>query len=598
MAEGTTIACGPPSTICQVAVNHELRFGVDYEKSKNLKRTGAMYVYEAISLALASEGIDVAFALMGDANQDLIVDLAERRGVRIINCRHEQNVVAMADGYTRFSDGRIGLALVTAGPGLTNTATSLVVAKCHRSPVLVLAGAPPLDDLHNPQLFDQTGFAKLLAGASSTLESPKVLDARLDLALGHIRRRRGPFVLNLPSNVQKMELPDGWSPQPRYSGYLPTIPAVGDLRRAAHCLVNAKGPAILAGQGAVRSGAAKAIAACASELQAAITTTLPAKGLCADHPLWLGTCGGLSEGVALSALNGWCDVLLVVGASMNQWTTHHGALARDRQIIQLDTDLQNVGAFHRAIIALYGDARSTLEALFEHVHALLPTPRPRRDTFEEKIAALWRANREPIFYETGRDGTIDPRQAIRELDRLLPKNRLVVAAGGHAGYLICQLLAITSPSNWNYTIDFGALGQGLGIALGAAFARPTERVYHLTADGEFMMNLADFHTAVNNALPITIVILNDQAFGQERHDLKHKNLPEKYAMQASPDFARLAEGFGARGVRFDTPESLADLEAALKDAEHARAPTVIDIRVNGAYEAPVSQEIAKALAGG
>jgi thiamine pyrophosphate-dependent acetolactate synthase large subunit-like protein len=120
-------------------------------------------------------------------------------------------------------------------------------------------------------------------------------------------------------------------------------------------------------------------------------------------------------------------------------------------------------------------------------------------------------------------------------------------------------------------------------------------VYHLTADGEFMMNLADFHTAVTNALPMTIVILNDQAFGQERHDLAHKKLPVEYAKQLSPDFARLAEGFGAQGFRFDTPESLAGLPAALERAESFRGPTVLDVRINGAYEAPVSQEIAKAL---
>jgi acetolactate synthase-1/2/3 large subunit len=158
------------------------------------------------------------------------------------------------------------------------------------------------------------------------------------------------------------------------------------------------------------------------------------------------------------------------------------------------------------------------------------------------------------------------------------------------------LLKVRSPENWNYTIDFGALGQGLATAIGAAFARPGRRVYHLTADGEFMMSLSDFHTAVRYSLPMTVIILNDQGFGQERHDLEHKNLPIKYAMQSSPDFAKLAEGFGARGFRFDTPTSLSGLAAALLSAESFEGPTVLDIRINGSYESPVSQEIAKALA--
>jgi thiamine pyrophosphate-dependent acetolactate synthase large subunit-like protein len=309
----------------------------------------------------------------------------------------------------------------------------------------------------------------------------------------------------------------------------------------------------------------------------------------------MGVSGGLGEGVALAVLDGSCDMLIVIGASLNQWTTHHGDLTKGRQVIQIDRDEQAFGAYHRADVALEGDAVATLEALFEHVRRLVPSPRPANQVLERKIAARWDAHRAPIKYETAPDGTIDPRLAIRELDRLLPEKRVVVAAGGHAGYLVCQLLQMTSPADWNYTIDFGALGQGLGTAIGAAFARRGERVYHLTADGEFMMSLADFHTAVNYALPMTIVVLNDQAFGQERHDLAHKKLPVEYAKQASPDFARLAEGFGAQGFRFDTPESLAGLPAALERAESFRGPTVLDVRIDGTYEAPVSQEIAKAL---
>src|SRR5476649_239853 len=111
-----------------------------------------------------------------------------------------------------------------------------------------------------------------------------------------------------------------------------------------------------------------------------------------------------------------------------------------------------------------------------------------------------------------------------------------------------------------------------------------------------MMNLSDFHTAVAYKLPMTVIILNDQGFGQERHDLEHKNLPSEYAMQPSPDLAALAQAFGGRGVRFDTPESLHGLEAALRAAEAFEGPTLFDVRINGAYESPVSQEIAKALA--
>jgi acetolactate synthase-1/2/3 large subunit len=555
-----------------------------------------MKVFQAISDALAAEGVDLAFALMGDANQNLFVDLAERHGVKIIGGRHEQNVVAMADGYARFSDGKLGVALVTGGPGFTNTATSLVAAKYHGSPVLLLAGAPSLGDLLNPQLVDQTACARLLAGAGDSLETPPSLDVLLRRALGHLKSGHGPFVLNLPSNVQNAEMPRDWSYRRGYTGYLRTVPDPDSLEQAARALQSAKHPGILVGRGAVRSGASKALIELATHLAAPIATTLPAKGMCSDYPLWLGVSGGLGEGVALPVLKERCDLLLVVGASLNQWTTHHGDLLKGRSLIRIDTDHQGSSAAGHADIPLQGDARSAAQALLEHLRSRQPEPRKPNEALKRQIAAGWQAHRAPIAYETGSDGTIDPRQVVRELDRLLPEERIVVAAGGHAGYLICQYVGAKSPANWNYTIDFGALGQGLGTALGAAFARPGKRIYHLTADGDFMMSLADFHTAVRYHLPITVVLLNDQAFGQERHDLLHKKLPEKYAAQPSPDFARLAEGFGARGFRFDTPESLSGLPAALERAHEFKGPTLFDMRINGEYESPVSQEIAKALA--
>jgi thiamine pyrophosphate-dependent acetolactate synthase large subunit-like protein len=555
----------------------------------------ALKVFQSVADAIKEEGVEVAFALMGDANQNLIVDLAERCGVKIVNFRHEQNAVAAADGYARFSDGKLGVALVTMGPGLTNAATSLAAARAHRSPVLVLAGAASVGEMQNPQRFDQASFSHLLAGAGAVLESPKSLKLQLDQAFGHMRRGTGPFVLNLPGNIQNEEAPKGWKYQPGYAGYQATVPAGDALPKAAQILAQARCPGILAGRGALRARAAGVVSELASYLNAPVATTLPAKGLCSEYALWTGVSGGLGEGVALPIFAA-CDVLLVVGASLNQWTSHAGDLVRDKTVIQIDSDLEAFGRYAHADLILHGDARATGQALLDALRREAGTQREENTSLVTSIAKNWQLHRKAIDYETGEDGSIDPRQAVRELDRLLPSDRLVVVGGGHAGYLVCQLLKVRSPFDWNYTIDFGALGQSLGTAIGAAFARPNDRVYHLTTDGEFMMNLADFHTAVNYKLPMTVVILNDQGFGQERHDLEHKKLPIKYAMQHSPDFAKLAEGFGARGSRFDTPDSLAGLQSALQRAEDAEGPTVIDIRINGDYESPVSQEIAKALA--
>jgi len=553
-----------------------------------------MRVFQAIAGALKSEGVEIVFALMGDANQNLIVDLAERLRVRIVNFRHEQNAVAAADGFARFNRGKLGVAIVTMGPGLTNTATSLAAAKAHRSAVLILAGAASLGELSNPQRFDQLAFSRLLAGGGELLETPGSVAPLLDRALGHLRRHLGPFVLNLPGGVQNASMPEAWSYRPSYASYQPVLPTASALETAASRLAAARKPAILIGRGAVNGDAEAEICGLATCLQAPVATTLQAKGLCSGHPLWVGVSGGLGEGVALPVLAD-CDVLLVVGASLNQWTTHHGDLVHGKTVVQIDSELASFGAFTPSGIMLYGDARETVKALLDRLRGSELPGRNPNVSLQVQIDAGWKKFKAPITYLVAADNSIDPRQAVREFDQLLPDKRLVVAAGAHAGYLVCQLLRVNSPLDWNYTIDFGALGQGLATAIGAAFARPGERVYHLTCDGEFMMNLSDFHTAVLYRLPLTIIVLNDQGFGQERHDLEHKDLPIGYAMQASPDFAKLAEGFGALGFRFDTPESLNSLAAALKAAEAFPGPTVFDVRINGAYESPVSQEIAKAL---
>ena len=154
--------------------------------------------------------------------------------------------------------------------------------------------------------------------------------------------------------------------------------------------------------------------------------------------------------------------------------------------------------------------------------------------------------------------------------------------------------AISSPSadNWASGLDFGAIGQGLGIALGACFARPGKRVTHLTADASFMMNVSDFHTAVSHNLPLTVFVFNDNAVGQERHDLIHKGLPPKYAEVASPDFEKLAVGFGAKGFRVNRPDDFGEIDKALAVQD---GPVIVNVRINGDVELPVSWEIAKAL---
>ena len=213
-------------------------------------------VRRAIVDALQAEGVEVVFALMGDANMELIGELAGHGGMRVVYGRHEQGVVGMADGYARFT-GRAAVATVTQGPGLTNTATSLVVARRRHSPVLLLAGEAPLGDLHYPQGFDQLAFGQLMAGQAARIESVLSLDELLARALGTLRAGL-PFMLSLPADVQRAELGGEWRYR-RQADPVRSVPEPELADRAAQLLANAEHPVVLAGRGAVVSGAGQAL---------------------------------------------------------------------------------------------------------------------------------------------------------------------------------------------------------------------------------------------------------------------------------------------------------------------------------------------------
>jgi acetolactate synthase I/II/III large subunit len=546
-----------------------------------------MKIREGVADALVANGVEVVFALMGDGNQDLICDLGERCGVRIVQGRHEQGVVGMADGYARFT-GKPGVATVTQGPGLTNAGTSLVVANRRRVPVLLLAGDASLGDLQNPQLFDQKTFAQLMAGNEATVNSARGLAENLARAFEALRSQR-PFVLNLPANVQESELPE----ELRYQPY--AVPAQGPraddalVAVAGRALMGARQSAILAGRGAVVSNAGTALRELGEELQAPLMTTLLANGLFAGHSLDAGVCGGLGDGRAMRALE-HCDLVLAVGAELNQWTTHFGEVLADRRLVQIDTDPAAFGVHHRPDVALLGDATATVEAITEQIRTARGTPR-RSDA--ELISSLDRSRSLDSTPYMDTDHSIDPRHVLSELDRLLPADRRVVIGGGHVAQVACQTLHAFAPRDWTCTsIDFGALGQGLSVAIGACFARPGERVTHVTADGDFMMGLAELDTAARHSLPLTIFVLNDQSMGQERHNLVRKGTPTSYADYPSPDFVALAGAFGATGYRIDTPGQLDRLPAILA---HDKGIALVDVRINGDYQNPASRDIAQHL---
>jgi thiamine pyrophosphate-dependent acetolactate synthase large subunit-like protein len=454
---------------------------------------------------------------------------------------------------------------------------------------LLLAGHTSLRDPYNPQgMMDQHELAKLTTEATVKLDSARNVDYCLGEAFRQLKGKKGPFVLNMPQDIQQSELPDaGWTYRPMYKPNTPQPPRAEDIEEAVKLLEAARHPAILCGLGAVSAQAEPEVRKLAEYLGAPVAVSVLAGGFCAQYPLYVGISGGLGSDLAVDTLTE-SDVMIVVGASLNEWTTHFGKILENgKKIIQLDERSDAFGWFARVAVGIEADAKPAVAALLDRLKTAGKSRQPDAKTAQK----IKDQKPEAVNYE---DGTsIDPRRAARYIQDKLPKDdRILVLDGGHAAMVCVKTFTIPRAENWGLGWDFGAIGQGLGIALGACFARPGKRVTHVTADASFMMNVADFHTAVRHNLPLTVFVFNDNAVGQEKHDLVHKKLNPCYADLQQPDFAKLAVGFGAKGFNVTRPDDFGELDKALTVEN---GPVVVNIRINGDVELPVSWEIAKHL---
>jgi acetolactate synthase I/II/III large subunit len=533
--------------------------------------------------------VDHVFAVMGDANQDIIVELCEKHELKYVHAHHETSAVGMADGYSRFT-GKIGLATTTQGHGYTNATTSLVSARLHRSPVLMLAGYASLRDPYNPQgMVDQHAMAKLTAEATVKIDHGNNVDYCLGEAFRQLRAKKGPFVLNMPQDVQHAVLPNQNGPiAPMYKAKVLQPPRPEDVAEAAKIVAGAKRPTILCGLGAAEGKAEPEVRKLAEYLGAPVATSVYAAGFCSQYPLYLGISGGLGSDLTVDTL-AESDVMIVVGASLNEGTTHFGKILENgKRIIQIDDREDAFGWFARITVGLEADAKVAVAALLDR---LQEGGKPGRQPDAEIVQKIKQWRPPAISYDDGK--SVDPRRVAAYLEENLPKrDRILVFDGRHSAIVTIKALSSPSADNWALGLDFGAIGQGLSIALGACFARPGKRVTHVTGDASFTMNVSDFHTAVSHNLPLTVFVFNDNAVGQERHDLVHRGFPPKYAEVAQPDFEKLAVGFGAKGFRVNRPDDFGEIDKALAVED---GPVIVNVRINGDVELPGSWAIAQAL---
>jgi thiamine pyrophosphate-dependent acetolactate synthase large subunit-like protein len=378
----------------------------------------------------------------------------------------------------------------------------------------------------------------------------------------------------LPIDIQPQPAVQTMPSQPPPPPLSPPEPASAAVQQAAELLTQARRPAIIAGRGAVLAGAGPALEELGARIGAILATSAPANGLFAGLPFALGISGGFASPFAARTLP-QADVVLVAGASVNHWTTKHGAMiGRDARVIQIDVDPRAIGRNHPADVALIGDveaaARALDTALGTHRNEGFRTPELAAQIAEN----TWRHD---PYDDASTDEWIDPRTASIALNELLPHHKTVAVDSGHFLGYPSMFLDVPDARSWLFPNGFQAVGLGLGNAIGAAIARPDRPTVAAIGDGGAFMALAELETAARLKLTLLVVIYDDAAYGAEVHHFAPMGHDVSLVRFPDADLAGIARAAGAKAATVRRTEDLAVVEEWLVNPH---GPLVLDVKVN------------------
>ncbi len=541
-----------------------------------MELTGSNILLECLS----REGADIVFGYPGGVVIDLFDKLPGHSQLKHILVRHEQAAVHAADGYAR-ATGKVGVCIVTSGPGATNTVTGIATAYCDSIPLVVVSGQVPVPLIGNDafQEVDIVGITRPISKHNFLVKDIRQLALTVRQSF-HIARtgRPGPVLIDLPKDVMHGSTEFVWPEQVRMRSYNPTYRAnVYQLKRAAEALIKAKRPLIMSGGGVVMADAAAELRAMAELMRAPVASTLMGLGAFdSDDPLWLGMPGHHGTFAANQAV-GQADVILAVGMRFDDRVTGRvSAFAPNATIVQIDIDPTTIHKIVNVAVPVVGDCRQTLRDLLE----LLRSDKYAKDwgtevgPWHEQIRAL--KSERSLGWERGEN--LKPQQVIEILSRSVPKGTVVATDVGQHQMWTAQFFHFHETRTFLTSGGLGTMGYGLPAAMGARLGCPEKPVILITGDGSFQMNIQELSTAVHNKLPLKIFILNNAYLGMVRQwqQLFWGGNYVATDMQAQPDFVKLAEAFGARGYRF---AGEAELVSALPEILASPELCIVDIRV-------------------
>jgi acetolactate synthase I/II/III large subunit len=533
---------------------------------------------KALITSLENEGVEIAFGLPGGANLPIYDALVEA-DFRHILVRHEQSAAHMADGYARVKR-KAGVCFATSGPGATNLITGIATAYADSSPLIAITGQVPLMMIGKDafQETDIIGVAnpctKYAFQPRTAIEIPEVVKKSFYIAESG---RPGPVLIDIPKDVQQSEAEILFPDLIKVRGYNPIIdPDLTNVGKAVELLRSAQRPIIMAGGGVILSGAFSELQALAELLMAPVVTTFKGKGAFPEnHPLAMGPIGmhGHPEAnkIILEA-----DLIVAVGARFSDRSVgRFDEFGKGMNIIHMDIDPAEIGKNKSVDIAIVGDVKSSLRSMVK----MLSKDIIKKDSNNEWL----KRRRELIDYylETLKDYSreITAKKSLKKLREILPAESIVTTEVGQ-----CQMWAslhfdVISPGTFFSSTGLGTMGFGFPASIGAKAAKPEAPVVDIAGDGSFNMTENALAVSVLDKLPVIVFLLNNYMLGMVAqwqrtfYDRRYMGVHQRNC----PDYVKIAEAYGASGIRVG---SMSELEKAIKYAVTSEVATVIDIPID------------------
>jgi len=524
------------------------------------KLTGVQILFRA----LQEEGVNTIFGYPGGAVIDIYDELPQTH-IRHILVRHEQGAVHAADAYAR-ALGSVGVCLVTSGPGATNTVTGIASAYMDSVPIVVLTGQVPTQLIGNDafQEVDIVGITRPCTKHNYLVTRVEDI-ARVIKEAFHIAKsgRPGPVLVDLPKNLMTMTADYTPLKSIKLKSYQPTYkPNTRQLHRVVKLIKGARKPLILAGGGVILSKASKELTRFAKKINTPVAATLMGLGVFpTKNNLWLGMIG-MHGTYRANMSSGACDLLIAIGVRFDDRVTGKtDAFAPNAKIVHIDIDPTSIRKNVPVSIPVVGDCRITLEMLNDLLEKEdFSGLRKQRKSWLNEIEE-WKSTK-PLAYEQKK--LIKPQYVVEKLYELTQGKAIITTEVGQNQMWAAQYYHFDRPNCFITSGGLGCMGFGLPAAIGAQIACPDKLVVDIAGDGSIQMNIQEMATAVQNNLPIKIVILNNQYLGMVRQwqEMFYDRCYSCTDMAHAPDFVKLAEAFGAVGLRAKKP---ADVESVLKE---------------------------------